>query len=102
MLLRHSNHRRTGQNRGHKILNSWIVAKSGPFACYNRGVSALTSNSAPSTDHLKKLIREVPDFPTSGINFDDVKDKTGSSEELNFLKCREKVAGRDVFSLIQY
>ena len=34
-----------------------------------------------NTDHLKKLIREVPDFPKKGILFYDIttllKDKTG-------------------------
>lgn len=38
-------------------------------------------NSAMNADHLKKLIREVPDFPKKGILFYDIttllKDKTG-------------------------
>ncbi len=37
--------------------------------------------SAIEVDHLKKLIREVPDFPKKGILFYDIttllKDKTG-------------------------
>jgi len=37
--------------------------------------------SAVEVDHLKKLIREVPDFPKKGILFYDIttllKDKTG-------------------------
>jgi adenine phosphoribosyltransferase len=53
-------------------------------------VSALTSNSAPSADHLKKLIREVPDFPKPGINFYDIttllKDKVGFSETIDALR----------------
>ena len=53
-------------------------------------MSALTSNSAPSADHLKKLIREVPDFPKPGINFYDIttllKDKAGFSETIDALR----------------
>jgi adenine phosphoribosyltransferase len=66
------------------------LGRFGTLACYNRGVSALTSNSAPSADHLKRLIREVPDFPKPGINFYDIttllKDKAGFSETIDGLR----------------
>ncbi len=58
--------------------------------CYNLGVSANASNLAPSAEHLKKLIREVPDFPKPGINFYDIttllKDKQGFSETIDALR----------------
>jgi adenine phosphoribosyltransferase len=59
--------------------------------CYNRGVPApATSNTAPAANHLKQLIREVPDFPKPGINFYDIttllKDKDGFSETINALR----------------
>ena len=41
-------------------------------------------------DHLKQLIREVPDFPKPGINFFDIttllKDRKGFSETIDALK----------------
>jgi adenine phosphoribosyltransferase len=50
-------------------------------ACYNRGVSV---------NHLKQLIREVPDFPKPGINFYDIttllKDKVGFGETIEALR----------------
>ena len=53
-------------------------------------MSANVSNSAPSAEHLKKLIREVPDFPKPGINFYDIttllKDKAGFSETIDALR----------------
>jgi adenine phosphoribosyltransferase len=43
-------------------------------------------------DHLKQLIREVPDFPKPGVNFFDIttllKDKTGFQETIEALKAR--------------
>jgi adenine phosphoribosyltransferase len=53
-------------------------------------VSANSLNSAPSAEHLKQLIREVPDFPKPGINFYDIttllKDKAGFSETISALR----------------
>ncbi len=53
-------------------------------------MSANTTNSAPSADHLKQLIREVSDFPKPGINFYDIttllKDKAGFSETIAALR----------------
>jgi adenine phosphoribosyltransferase len=53
-------------------------------------VSVHTPHSAPSADHLKQLIREVPDFPKPGINFYDIttllKDKAGFSETIEALR----------------
>ena len=59
--------------------------------CYNPLVSASNlSNSAPSAEHLKQLIREVPDFPKPGINFYDIttllKDKAGFGETISALR----------------
>ena len=49
-----------------------------------------TSNTAPAANHLKQLIREVPDFPKPGINFYDIttllKDKDGFSETIDALR----------------
>src|SRR5260370_31693325 len=43
----------------------------------------------PQMDHLKALIREVPDFPKSGINFYDIttllKDQTGFKNVIDSL-----------------
>jgi adenine phosphoribosyltransferase len=43
----------------------------------------------PSVDGLKKLIREVPDFPKKGINFYDIttllKDRTGFAQLIDLL-----------------
>jgi adenine phosphoribosyltransferase len=43
-------------------------------------------------DHLKQLIREVPDFPKQGINFFDIttllKDKDGFRETIDALKSQ--------------
>jgi adenine phosphoribosyltransferase len=65
-------------------------AAPAPSPCYNPLVSANTLNSAPSAEHLKQLIREVPDFPKSGINFYDIttllKDKAGFSETISALR----------------
>ena len=53
--------------------------------------SANPTNSAPSADHLKQLIREVADFPKPGINFYDIttllKDKAGFSETIAALRA---------------
>jgi adenine phosphoribosyltransferase len=53
-------------------------------------VSANASNSAPTANHLKQLIREIPDFPKPGINFYDIttllKDKAGFGETINALR----------------
>jgi adenine phosphoribosyltransferase len=53
-------------------------------------VSAQALKSAPVADHLKRLIREVPDFPKPGINFYDIttllKDKRGFSETIDALE----------------
>lgn len=59
------------------------------WPCYNRGVSANPSNLPSSADHLKKLIREVPDFPKPGINFYDIttllKDPKGFRQTVDSL-----------------
>ncbi len=45
---------------------------------------------APNANHLKELIREVPDFPKPGINFYDIttllKDKQGFRETIDSLQ----------------
>jgi adenine phosphoribosyltransferase len=45
---------------------------------------------APSAEHLKQLIRQVPDFPKPGINFYDIttllKEKAGFSETISALR----------------
>lgn len=52
-----------------------------------------------NTNHLKKLIREVPDFPKPGILFYDIttllKDKRGFHEVIDSLKNHYKNAGVD-------
>jgi adenine phosphoribosyltransferase len=49
-------------------------------------------------DHLKSLIREVPDFPKPGVNFFDIttllKDRVGFRETIDALK--EHYAGQDI------
>jgi adenine phosphoribosyltransferase len=53
-------------------------------------VSVQVSEVALGADHLKELIREVPDFPKPGINFYDIttllRDKDGFSETINALQ----------------
>ncbi len=53
-------------------------------------MSVIETNSSPSADHLKSLIREVPDFPKPGINFYDIttllKDKTGFGQTIDALR----------------
>ena len=57
-------------------------------------------HSALSADRLKKLIREVPDFPKPGINFYDIttllKDKTGFRETVDALAQHYENAAVDV------
>ena len=69
-------------------------------SCYNPFVSANTPNSAPSADHLKQLIREVPDFPKPGINFYDIttllKDKAGFSETIAALQNHYRATPIDI------
>ncbi len=59
--------------------------------CYNRGVS---------DNHLKQLIREVPDFPKPGINFYDIttllKDRAGFSETIDALRDHYKTTPVDI------
>jgi adenine phosphoribosyltransferase len=63
-------------------------------------VSANVSNSVSSADHLKQLIREVPDFPKPGINFYDIttllRDKAGFAETINALRDHYKGTPIDV------
>ena len=51
-------------------------------------------------DHLKKLIREVPDFPKPGINFYDIttllKDKQGFRETIDSLAAHYKGGTIDI------
>jgi adenine phosphoribosyltransferase len=51
-------------------------------------------------DHLKQLIREVPDFPKPGINFYDIttllKDRDGFHETIELLKDHYAVRPVDV------
>jgi adenine phosphoribosyltransferase len=53
-----------------------------------------------SVDHLKQLIREVPDFPKPGINFYDIttllKDKAGFSETIDALRDHYKSTPVDI------
>lgn len=53
-------------------------------------------------NHLKNLIREVPDFPKPGINFYDIttllKDAQGLSEVLNALK--NQYAGQTIHQVV--
>ena len=58
------------------------------LSCYNGGFAP--SSPFTNMDHLKQLIREVPDFPKPGINFYDIttllKDKDGFHETIERLK----------------
>src|SRR2546423_12514598 len=49
----------------------------------------MSKASALDADHLKKLIREIPDFPKKGILFYDIttllKDKTGFATQIDKL-----------------
>jgi adenine phosphoribosyltransferase len=69
-------------------------------SCYNRGVSAPASMAQRASDHLKQLIREVPDFPKPGINFYDIttllKDKTGFRETVDALSAHYRDVPVDV------
>lgn len=53
-------------------------------------MSAIAPEVAPGAEHLKQLIREVPDFPKPGVNFYDIttllKDKTGFKETIDALQ----------------
>jgi adenine phosphoribosyltransferase len=53
------------------------------------GVSSYPQMSPALTDHLKQLIREVPDFPKPGINFYDIttllKNKNGFRDTIDAL-----------------
>jgi adenine phosphoribosyltransferase len=55
---------------------------------------------APSAQHLKQLIREVPDFPKPGINFYDIttllKDKHGFRETVDSLQDHYRATPIDV------
>ena len=48
----------------------------------------MEQNPAVNCDHLKKLVREVPDFPKKGILFYDIttllKDKVGFATLIEF------------------
>ena len=63
-------------------------------------MSALASTAAPDANHLKQLIREVPDFPKPGINFYDIttllKDKEGFRETIDSLQQHYRNAAVDV------
>jgi adenine phosphoribosyltransferase len=56
------------------------------------------SKSDLNSDHLKKLIREVPDFPKKGILFYDIttllRDKTGFARLIDLLS--ENYIGRNI------
>jgi adenine phosphoribosyltransferase len=56
-------------------------------------------------DHLKLLIREVPDFPKPGINFFDIttllKDKTGFRETIEALQAQYQGKPIDVVAGIE-
>ena len=64
------------------------------------GVSAYAPEVLPGAEHLKQLIREVPDFPKPGINFYDIttllKDKSGFKETIDLLQGRYRNAPIDV------
>jgi adenine phosphoribosyltransferase len=53
-------------------------------------VPAPVTNTAPAANHLKLLVREVPDFPKPGVNFYDIttllKDKSGFNQTINALR----------------
>jgi adenine phosphoribosyltransferase len=63
-------------------------------------VSAEASSTAPVAEHLKELIREVPDFPKPGIKFYDIttllKDKRGFRETIDALQQHYKGANVDM------
>ncbi len=52
-------------------------------------MSAQAPTTGQSAEHLKRLIREIPDFPKPGINFYDIttllKDKRGFRETIDAL-----------------
>jgi len=54
----------------------------------------------PGSEHLKQLIREVPDFPKPGVNFYDIttllKDKNGFRETIDALHAHYKNVPVDV------
>jgi adenine phosphoribosyltransferase len=56
-------------------------------------------------DHLKKLIREVPDFPKPGINFFDIttllKDESGLRDLINTMSARYSSGEVDVVAGIE-
>jgi len=56
-------------------------------------------------DHLKKLIRSVPDFPKPGINFFDIttllKDGDGLKDLINSMSARYSAADVDVVAGIE-
>src|SRR4051812_40528664 len=59
--------------------------------CYNVGFASNDSKTN-YMNHLKRLIREVPDFPKPGVNFFDIttllKDKEGFHETIEALKSQ--------------
>ena len=61
--------------------------------------SASPSSSLQSVDHLKKLIREVPDFPKPGILFYDIttllKNKDGFKAVVDAFAAHYKNVGAD-------
>jgi adenine phosphoribosyltransferase len=63
-------------------------------------VSAEATTAAPTSNHLKELIREIPDFPKPGINFYDIttlrKDKRGFAETINALQRHYQGANVDL------
>ncbi len=66
-------------------------------ACYNR---FCTPSFFHDMNHLKQLIREVPDFPKPGINFYDIttllKDKEGFRETIDSLSAHYRGTPIDV------
>ncbi len=56
-------------------------------------------------DHLKQLIREVPDFPKPGINFFDIttllKDKSGFRQTIDALKIQYQNQPVDIVAGIE-
>lgn len=66
------------------------LSASRNLACYNRRVSAPQSQALAATG-LKRLIREIPDFPKKGITFYDIttllKDKRGFAETIESLQA---------------
>jgi len=64
------------------------------------GVSVFAPEVTPGAEHLKQLIREVPDFPKPGINFYDIttllKDKTGFRETIDLLQQHYRSVPVDV------